>query len=178
MSIDLNNQINHMGSHIGNMFTSRVIPSNGLPVPSNNIEAAASYINCSKGGSKINRKKINKISRQYKKMKGTKKSIRKIKSRLRSKYASKKNRNRKNKSKKNRSRRRKNMKGGHSQYNNNLPMSSSYSTGGVLSADSSALASPVPYKMAGNLAIDNLNHNAKNSFGNSVGAGSASRGWW
>jgi hypothetical protein len=166
MSIDLNNQINHMGSHIGNMFTSRVIPSNGLPVPGNNIEAAASYINCSKGGSKINRKKINKISRQYKKMKGTKKSIRKIKSRLRSKYASKKNRNRKN------------MKGGHSQYNNNLPMSSSYSTGGVLSADSSALASPVPYKMAGNLAIDNLNHNAKNSFGHNVGAGSASRGWW
>ena len=169
--------INLSSNHTGNMFTSKVIPVNGLPVPGNNIQAAASYINCAKGGTKINRKKINKISRQYKKMKSTKKSIRRIKSRLRSKYASKKNRSRKNKSKKNRSRRHNNMKGGYSQYNNNLPMSSTYSTGGVLSPSLSALANPIPYKLVGNLAMDNLNHNAQNSFGNNVGSGSASRGW-
>ena len=196
MSINLNNlngsSINSDASHwSGNAFTSRVIPNNGLPVPANNVQAAASYIPCSKGGSRINRKKINKISRQYK-MKNNKKTIRRIKSRLRkikshlrSKYTSKKNRSRKNKSRKNRSR--KNMRGGlsapnyplgYSQYNNNHPISSTYSTGGVLSPALSALANPVPYKSGADVAIDNLNHNAKNSFGHNVGAGSASRGWW
>lgn len=186
MSINLNNLngslINSDASHwSGNAFTSRVIPNNGLPVPANNVQAAASYIPCSKGGSKINRKKINKISRQYK-MKHNKKTIRRIKSRLRSKYTSKKNRSRKNKSRKNRSR--KNMRGGlsaplgYSQYNNNQPISSTYSTGGVLSPALSALANPVPYKSGADVPIDNLNHNAKNSFGHNVGAGSASRGWW
>ena len=191
--------INSDASHwVGNAFTSRVIPDNGLPVPANNIQAAASYIPCSKGGSKINRKKINKISRQYK-MKHNKKTIRRIKSRLRkiksrprkiksrprSKYTSKKNRSRKNTSRKNRSR--KNMRGGlsapnyplgYSQYNNNHPISSTYSTGGVLSPSLSALANPVPYKSGADVAIDNLDHNAKNAFGHNVGAGFASRGWW
>ena len=181
--------INSDASHwAGNAFTSRVIPDNGLPVPANNIQAAASYIPCSKGGSKINRKKINKISRQYK-MKHNKKTIRKIKSRLRkiksrprSKYTYKKNRSRKNASRKNRSR--KNMRGGlsiplgYSQYNNNHPISSTYSTGGVLPPSLSALASPVPYKTGADVAIDNLDHNAKNAFGHNVGAGFASRGWW
>jgi hypothetical protein len=44
--------------------------------PLSNVQAAASYIPCSKGGKKINRKKINKISRIYK-MKKNRKTLRK-----------------------------------------------------------------------------------------------------
>jgi hypothetical protein len=208
MSSNLNNLngtlINNDASHwAGNAFTNRVIPSsinpNVFKEPQSNIQAAASDIPCFKGGKRINRKKINKISRQYK-MKGSKKTvrrnIRRIKSHVRSKYASKKHLSKKNKSRKNKSRKnrktrsykkRRSMKGGvsmpnyplgYSQYNNNEPISSTYSTGGPLSPSLSALANPVPHTRLANTAIDNLDHNAKNTYGNNVGAGFASRGWW
>ena len=50
--------------------------------------------------------------------------------------------------------------GGYSQYQNNMPMTPTYSTGGVLSPANSALANPVPYKLLPNETnnIDNYNH--------------------
>jgi hypothetical protein len=49
--------------------------------------------------------------------------------------------------------------GGYSQYQNNLPMTSTYSTGGVLSAANLGLANPVPYKVLDNCTncVDNFN---------------------
>ena len=157
-------------------------------------------------GGKINRRKINKISKQYK-MKGNKKTISKnvkrIKSKIRSRCVSRKNISRTNrktsKNKRSKNKRcntkrckthkhknRKHMKGGlgpnypsgYSQFENNHPVSNTYSTGGPLSPSFSALANPVPYFDVKNNAIDNLNHNAANSSGHNVGSGFASRGWW
>ena len=56
--------------------------------------------------------------------------------------------------------------GGYSQYQNNLPMTPTYSTGGVLSANNSALANPVPYKLLSNSTnnIDNYNHFTNSGF--------------
>ena len=72
-----------------------------------------------------------------------------------------------------------NYSAGYSQYqNNNGSISNTYSTGGPLATNLSALANPVPYqKVAAD--VDNLNHNTLNSYGN-IGAGSgfASRGWF
>jgi hypothetical protein len=72
-----------------------------------------------------------------------------------------------------------NYAAGYNQYqNNNGSLSNTYSTGGPLTAGSSALANPVPYQnVAGD--VDNLNHNTLNANGN-IGAGSgfASRGWF
>jgi hypothetical protein len=136
---------------------------------------------------KINRKKINKISRKYK-MKGNKRTIKKRVKRI--KRCLTKRYKRSSLSVKKRSccvsSRRKKFRGGqpnypagHSQYqNNNGSLSNTYSLGGKLDPSLSALANPVPYqKVAGD--VDNLNHNALNSYGN-VGAGSgfASKGWF
>ena len=116
------------------------------------------------------------------KMRGSRKSVsrrvRRIKSRLRSKYGLK--RSRKNHSRRHhgKSRGKYVMRGGNSQYMNNVPNTPSYSTGGQLSPALSALANPVPYSVLPNInGIDNLNHNALNSFGNSgSGMGFPSRG--
>ena len=159
-------------------FSSNVNPASvncrALHGASSNIMAAQGLI----GGRrkrKISRRRINNISNMYK-MRGSRKSvsrrIRRIKSRLRSKYGLKR-------SKKNHSRRHKYiMRGGNSQYMNNVPNTPSYSTGGQLSPLLSALANPVPYSVLPNInGIDNLNHNALNSFGNSgSGMGFLSRG--
>ena len=52
------------------------------------------------------------------------------------------------------------QEGGYSQYQNNLPMTNSYSTGGVLSAANLGLANPVPYQALSNEGncVDNYNH--------------------
>ena len=146
--------------------------------PSSNIMAAKGLIGGKKR--KISRKRINNISNMYK-MKGSRKSVtrrvRQIKSRLRSKYGLK--RSRKNHSRRHhKSGKKYVMRGGYSQYMNNVPNTPSYSTGGQLSPLLSALANPVPYSVLPNInGIDNLNHNALNSFGNSgSGMGFLSRG--
>ncbi len=56
------------------------------------------------------------------------------------------------------SRRRRHQMGG--QYMSNVPNTPTFSTGGVLSASSSALANPVPYTVtSGNVnCVDNYNH--------------------
>lgn len=183
--------VNTDGSSVGGIpFSSKTIPNgpHTLPPAGSNIQGAASIYPL-KGG-KINRKKINKISRHYK-MKGSKRTvrrrIRRIKSRVRSKYARRHSRRS--------SRRLRRMRGGafqppmttpnypagHSQYmNNNGSQSNTYSLGGPLSANSSALANPPIFNKVMNASVpDNLNHNTLNANGN-IGAGSgfASRGWF
>lgn len=56
--------------------------------------------------------------------------------------------------------------GGYSQYQNNLPMTNTYSTGGILSADNLGLANPVPYQALSNCTncIDNYNHFTNSGF--------------
>ena len=163
-------------------FSSTQNPASSNPralhEPSNNIMAANGLIG-GKKRRKISRRRINNISIMYK-MKGGKKSvtrrIRRIKSRLRSKYGLK--RSRKNHSRRHhRSQYNKVMRGGDSQYASNVPNTPSYSTGGPLSPLLSALATPVPFKLLPNQSIDNLDHNALNSFGKSgSGMGFPSKG--
>jgi len=163
----------------GNFFTNNKIPTgpHTLPPTGSNIQSAAGiYPSCKQTGGKINRKKINKISIKYK-MKGSKKTIKRnikrMKSRMRSKYARRPSRRVAKRST------RRVMKGGYSQYqNNNGSLSNTYSLGGPLSARSSALANPpVHNKLDGQ--PDNLNHYAKNAYGNSgSGSGFPSRGWF
>ena len=166
-------------------FSSNVNPASvncrAFQEPLNNVMAAKGII----GGSnklrkrKISRRRINNISNMYK-MKGSRKSvtrrIRRIKSKLRSKYGLKRG-SKKNVSRRHHSRRHI-MRGGHSQYMNNVPNTPSYSTGGPLSPLLSALANPVPFLKLPNInGIDNLDHNALNSFGKSgSGMGFLSKG--
>ena len=129
---------------------------------------------CMRGVKKLKRK-IKNITKQYKKMKGglnkTKSLIMKqlSKSRMLSKsmaIAGGRRRSRRmsrRSSRRNRSvsRRRRQQRGGsYQQYGSNVPNTPTYSTGGVLSAGSSALANPVPYTVTGGNVncVDNYNH--------------------
>ena len=63
-----------------------------------------------------------------------------------------------------RTRRRRRQRGGYAQYQNNQPFYNSYSVGGVLSANESALANPAPINKISNDAIDNYNHMTNTGF--------------
>jgi hypothetical protein len=154
-------------------FSSTVDPKSvnpaALPVPTSNIQAAAA----SKivGGRRfINRKKINKISRKYK-MRGSKRSkrrsVRRMKSRVRSRF-NKRSARRSQSRGRGHSRK---QKGGYAQFQNNMPNTPSFSTGGPLSPSLSAMANPVPYQALSNCTncVDNYNHMA--------GVGFSSKGW-
>lgn len=172
------NLINSDASHYsGNVFSSNVNPNsvnvNAMPLPGNNVQSAASYFPCPNGScsnqsggkrSKINRRKINKISRMYK-MK-SKRHIKRMKSRLRSK-----SRHSRRYTRNNRNIKRRRQRGGNSQYQNNMPMTQTYSLGGQLSSANSALASPPPYQVLSNntSCVDNYNHFTNSGF--------PSRGW-
>jgi hypothetical protein len=160
--------VNVDASHYsGGMFSSTVDPRtvnvNAMPEPLSNVQGAASYIPCQTGGRKINRRKINKISRKYK-MKGSRKRIsrrvRRMKSRVRSRYNSKSRRAGRTRS------RSRGQKGGYAQYQNNMPMTQTYSLGGPLAPSLSALASPPPYQTLSNCTncVDNYNHFTNSGF--------------
>jgi|LauGreDrversion4_2_1035121.scaffolds.fasta_scaffold400239_2 hypothetical protein len=187
--------VNIDDSHTGGIpFSNTIVPTgiHTLPAPGSNIQSAASIYPGSQKGGKINRKKINKISRKYK-MKGSKKSvtrrIRRIKTRVRSKYARKHSRRHtKRRSQRGGISSRRFMSGGaavapnypagHTQYDLNKMISNTYSLGGQLDSGLSALASPPPFQK-GAAQVDNLNHNATNSYGNTgAGSGFPSRGWF
>ena len=127
---------------------------------------------CMRGGKKLKRK-IKNITKQYKKMKGglkkTKSQIMKqlSKNRMLSKsIAIAGGRRRMTRRMSRRSSRRnkrvsRHQRGGmYQQYGSNVPNTPTYSTGGVLSAGSSALANPVPYKVTSENVncVDNYNH--------------------
>jgi hypothetical protein len=197
--------VNMDSSGVGGIpFTNIRIPDgpHTLAPAGSNVQGAAGIYPCAQKGGKINRRKINKISRKYK-MKGSKRTVRRnarrMKSRVRSRYSrrSAARSQRRHKSVRRGRGMRKGMSmgmlgggfqppmtapnypAGYTQYqNNNGSLSNTYSTGGFLAAGSSALANPVPYQnVVGD--VDNLNHNTLNSYGN-IGAGSgfASRGWF
>jgi len=159
------NFVNPDNSHSPGGFGSNEAPmfgKFGLPGAAYNVNAANSCIPglCYKGGAKKLKHKIKNITKMYKKMRGGRKTFKKrvksIKRRLVSRY---------NKSG-GRSRRRRglNMKGGmgYTQYQNNLPMTNSYSIANVkLGPSDSALANPAPYQKLSNCTncVDNYNRN-------------------
>ena len=174
----------------GSAFTSRVIPStvnpNVMPEPLTKGEAANSFIPCSSGGKgrrkikvnssskKIYKKKINNIANMYK-MRGKKSKtrIQSLKKSIRSRFLKRRNKTKTNKTRSNKRRgsMKRGMKGGYSQYQNNQPMTQTYSLGGNLSPNESALANPPIYKTLSNCTncVDNYSY-FKNS-------GFPSRGW-
>ena len=181
MSPPLNNingsLVNVDGSNYGgSSFTSRVIPSTVnpavLPAPLSNVHAANSYIQCPmKGGkrmkcTKVYRQKIKNISNMYKMNKRKKSSKNTKSSKRRGKRTNRKLSRRKG------SRSRKIQRGGYAQYQNNLPMTQTYSLGGPLPGNLSALANPAPYHRLSNCTncVDNYSY-FKNS-------GFPSKGWW
>jgi hypothetical protein len=164
----------------GTAFTSHVIPSTVnnavLPEPLSNRQAAASYIpGCTKGGGKKPKNSRNlkyrfkNISNMYR-MKGTKKySLSKLKRKLLGKRRSSKRKTKTSKRKTRRniiSKRSKRQRGGYAQYQNNVPMTQTYSLGGELSANNSALASPPPYQVLSNCTncVDNYSRFTNNGF--------------
>ncbi len=153
-------------------FSSTVDPRSvnpaALSAPTSNIQAAAA----SKivGGARINRRKINKISRKYK-MRGSRKhvrrSVRRMKSRVRSRYARRGRSAKRGRSRRSGRSRSLKQKGGYAQFYNNMPNTPSFSTGGVLSPSLSALANPVPYQVLSNnggSCVDNYNHMTNSGF--------------
>jgi hypothetical protein len=161
-------------------FGSNQIPGlPGLAGAKNNVDAAKGYVPgicLFKGGSKDFKKKIKKISRKYK-MKGGKHTKR-IKRRIKSRFLKRRVSTRKNRiSRKNRRGVNKSFKGGqpayppgYGQYQNNQPITPSYSVGGILKATDLGLANPPPIQRLSNCTncVDNYNHY--------TGKGFASRG--
>jgi len=140
----------------------------GLSGVSNNAQAAAA--SALKGGarSKTLRRKIKNIANKYKKMKGGKSrkmTLGSIKRRLASilKIGKSKRYNHKKSKKTMRRKSSKRQRGGYSQYMSNIPYTPSYSTGGLLSSNLSALANPVPYQPTNN-CVDNYNYNTNKGF--------------
>jgi len=68
--------------------------------------------------------------------------------------------------------RKRKQRGGYSQYQNNLPMTQTYSLGGKLAPSMSALANPPPQHRLSNCTncVDNYSYFANKGF--------PSRGWW
>lgn len=113
-------------------------------------------------------------------MKGGKKYMRSIKSKIKAKYAfASRGRSRSRTrsmtmgrsrmsagSIRKRSNRRRKQRGGYSQYQNNLPMTPTYSVGGVLTPSQVGLANPPPIKVLSNCVNcrDNYNHFNNTSF--------------
>ena len=170
--------VNVDNSNSPGTFSTNTIPGlPGLAGAKNNVDAAAGYVPgicLFKGGSKQLKRKIKNITRKYK-MKGGSKRRSQLKSKMRS--MSKSTRSRSRGSSRSRfasggkRRKRTNTKsrvlhdsrklvGGYSQYQNNLPMTPSYSVGGILSANQLGLANPPPIQVLPNntSCADNYNH--------------------
>jgi hypothetical protein len=163
------NNVNVDSSTYAGNFGSNEIPGlPGLAGSKINIDAALGVVPgicVTKGGSNFKqiKRKIKNITKRY--MRKNKHQIKTLRNSLRNKYT---------KSKKNRTvRKRKHSKrqrGGHSQYQNNMPLTPNYSLGGVLSSNNSALANPPPINLNTGNCVDNYNHFTNKGF--------ASHGWW
>jgi hypothetical protein len=160
------NFVNKYSANNPATFGSNEIPGlPGLAGAKSNIDAAAGYVPgicVFKGGAKGLKRKIKNITKRYKKMAKSHKmklgkKIKSLRRNLRTRMASASlalagGRKRKG------TRRYRKQRGGYSQYQNNMPVSNSYSIGGILSAKDSALANPAPIYKVTNNAIDNYNH--------------------
>ena len=170
--------VNVDNSHSQGTFSTNTIPGlPGLAGAKNNVDAAAGVVPgicLFKGGSKQLKRKIKNITRKYK-MKGgtkrrrqlkskvramTKSKSRRSKSSSRSRSASGGNRRKRTNAKSRVSQNSRKLVGGYSQYQNNLPMTPSYSVGGILSANQLGLANPPPIQVLPNntSCADNYNH--------------------
>ena len=172
--------VNKWSSNNPANFGSNEVPGlPGLAGAKNNIDAASGIVpgigifkgGVFKGGARHFKRKIKNITKRYKRkmgMKGGKKYLRSIKSRIKAKYASRSRgasrsrtmgRSRMTAGRRRTSSRRR-QRGGYSQYQNNLPMTPTYSVGGVLSASQSGLANPPPIQVLSNCSncTDNYNH--------------------
>lgn len=186
--------VNRDNSNYAGGFSSNEIPGlPGLAGAKSNIDAAAGFVPgicLMKGGSTIKRK-IKNITKMYK-MKNKKTSKRKIKiekkieneilveNRISNQHLSRRKsggKKRKSGSKKKRTKKR-HLRGGSSypqsipyppgyqQYQNNLPLSQTYSVGGVLPANELGLANPPPISVLSNCTncVDNYNHYTNQGF--------------
>jgi hypothetical protein len=175
--------VNPDNSHYPGGFGSNEAPmfgKFGLPGAAYNVDAANSFIPglSLKGGAKKLKRKIKNITKIYKGMKKTmRKRIGSMKRKIMTRFHKKGGKSRRSRRS---SARRMKMRGGmpdypagYSQYQNNLPMSNSYSLANVkLSPNESALANPAPYQRLSNCVncVDNYNANTNEGF--------PSRGWW
>ena len=159
-------------------FGSNEIPgTQGLPGLSGakwNVDAAASRVPgvCMTGGARKIKRKIKNITYNYK-MKGGKRTlkrkIRMMKSKIRSKYSKRRHGKTcrcKLCNRKSRRHTRRMMRGGYSQYQNNLPLTPTYSLGGVLPSSELGLANPPPYSVLPSCTncVDNYSHYSGKGF--------------
>jgi len=179
--------VNKFSSNNPANFGSNEVPGlPGLAGAKNNIDAAAGIVpgigifkgGVFKGGAKHFKRKIKNITKRYKRkmgMKGGKKYLRSIKSRIKAKYGSRTRGNGKGRgrtmgksrmSARRRTGSRRRQRGGYSQYQNNLPMTPTYSVGGVLSASQLGLANPPPIHVLPNCeqCTDNYSHFLQKGF--------------
>ena len=177
------NFVNVNNSHDPSLFGSKQIPGlpelPGLPGVKDNVIAAKGIYPNFFGGAKILKKKIKNISKRYKNMNKKSKMSKTIKNRIKmymSKLTSKniaggklnktkrritsKRHNKKHRIFSKKQRVQKKQKGGYSQYQNNLPLTNSYSLGGNLEPSNSALANPPPLHLlkGSGQCTDNYNH--------------------
>jgi hypothetical protein len=184
------NFINKDNSHYPGGFGSNQVPGlPGLAGAKYNVDAAAARVPgiCMSGGGKNLKRKIKNITKRYKmSKKSMKRKASGMKRRIKAKLSRAVGRARSVGLARARSisggktkRRGGNpfmalrigkklfgQKGGYSQYQNNLPMTPTYSTGGVLSANNLGLANPVPYQALSNCTncVDNYNHFTNSGF--------------
>lgn len=176
--------VNTTNSNYAGGFGSNEIPGTlGLPGLSGakwNVDAAASYVPgiCMKGGAKHLKRKIKNISRKYKMKSGksSKKRVTSLKKRIKGRFARSHAAAAIGGRKYSSARRavaatiggkrrhgkthRRRQHGGYAQYQNNLPMTPTYSVGGILSAANLGLANPPPIQVLPNCTncVDNYNH--------------------
>jgi hypothetical protein len=162
--------VNKWSSNNPANFGSNEVPGlPGLAGAKNNIDAAAGIVPgicIFKGGAKHFKRKIKNITKSYKRkmgMNGGKKHLRSIKTRIKAKYGSRgrgRTMRRSRMSARRRAGSRRRQRGGYSQYQNNLPMTPTYSVGGILPASQLGLANPPPIQVLPNCTncVDNYNH--------------------
>ena len=180
---NISNHINVAGtSYSGNFGSNQTNPLHGLPGAKWNVDAINSvvpgiYLSGGKKNTNINTK-IKNITKQYK-MYSCKKlnNLRRtLKQKLRNlkckcKHCSSRKRTTtqlriRKTSKRKLTNKTKNKRGGYAQYQNNLPMTPTYSVGEHLSNSNSALASPPPINVLSNCTncVDNYNHYTNKGF--------------
>jgi len=160
--------INFDNSHWSAGFTNKIIPTNGLPEPTNNIQA----LNSSKilGGKKNNiiyKRQMNKKMSINKK--NSKKNLRYKKnnkkySKKHKKYIFIKKHFKNQSRKQSRKQTRKQIRGGWGQFQNNTPITPSYSVAGLQPSNFlSSTANPPPINLTNN-CVDNYNHYTNQGF--------------
>ena len=125
-------------------------------------------LNVIKGGSKILKRKIKNITKQYKKMKAGSRKMKSIKKKLRSRAISRsRSRTGGKRMRKHSHTKKRHQRGGYAQYQNNLPMTPTYQVAGIhLPSSQLALANPPPVTKLSNCVncVDNYSHFTNKGF--------------